>query len=128
MVTLTKQQCQLQIAYVAQVQPVISGLIGDHRSACITKKISLTNQNLISLVVKLLGLWFADYIMFMMLLYFCPVDIVAQHAALWTEAALDFGVFSVGDLDTTVINELKKACVASSREDQLTYRHHHIIT
>ena len=63
-----------------------------------------------------------------MALFYLPLDIVAQHAALWTEAALDFGVFSVGDLDTCMIGEVKKACVASSREDQLTYRHHHIIT
>ena len=61
-------------------------------------------------------------------LFLCIADIVAQHAALWTEAALDFGVFSVGDLDSATISELKKACVTSSREDQLTYRHHHIIT
>ena len=55
-------------------------------------------------------------------------DIVAQHSALWTESEIDFGVFSVGDLNTTMITELKKACKASSREDHLTYRHHHILT
>ena len=54
-------------------------------------------------------------------------DIVAQHSALRTEEAMDFGVFSVGDLNTTMIDELKKACKTSSKE-HFKYQHHHIIT
>lgn len=55
--------------------------------------------------------------------FFCK-DVYAQHSNLWSEGSdqMEIGVFTLGDIHKTMLDDLNKACRNATRSGQVLFK------